>query len=93
MIRVNCGAQDVSLYTHSWRPSKAMLDQSQVFFSSSASYLASAFWLSHIDVVGCGGGVRLSRLHWMRKERLMGLLGLLASSHVNEFKLIQNYPY
>ena len=61
--------------------------------SDLASYLASAFWLSHIDVVGCGGGVRLSRLHWMRKERLMGLLGLLASSHVNEFKLIQNYPY
>ena len=38
MIRVNRGAQDVSLYTHSWRPSKAMLDPSQVSFSLSTSF-------------------------------------------------------
>ena len=39
LIRVNCGAQDVSLCTHAWRPSKALSDPSKVSLSSSASYL------------------------------------------------------
>jgi len=39
LIRVNRGAQDVSLYTHAWRSSKAMLDPSQVSFSLLVSYL------------------------------------------------------
>ena len=38
LIRVNRGVQDVSLYIHSWRPSKAMLDLSQVSFSPSTSF-------------------------------------------------------
>ena len=38
LIRVNHGVQDVSLYTHAWRPSKAMLDSSKVYLSSSASF-------------------------------------------------------
>ena len=37
-IRVNYRAQDISLYTHSWRPSKAMLVPSQVSFTPSISF-------------------------------------------------------
>ena len=37
-IKVNHGAQDVSLYVYLWGPSKAMLDPSQVSFSPSASF-------------------------------------------------------
>ena len=52
MIRVNRGAQDVSLYTHSWRPSKAMLDPSQVSFSTSVSYLGILVVLHRYRQVG-----------------------------------------
>jgi len=45
LIRVNSGVQDVSLYTHSWRESKATLDLSK------ASFFLSASLLSHTDVV------------------------------------------
>ena len=38
LIRVNRGAQDISLYTHTWRPSKAMSDSSKVRLSPSASF-------------------------------------------------------
>ena len=38
LIRVSRGAQDVSLYIHAWRPSKAMSDSSKVYLSPSASF-------------------------------------------------------
>ena len=38
LIRVNRGEQDVSLYTHVWRPSNAMLDLSKVSLSPLASF-------------------------------------------------------
>ena len=38
LIRVYCGAQDISLYTYVWRPSKAMSDSSKVRLSPSASF-------------------------------------------------------
>ena len=38
LIRVNRGAQDISIYTHAWRPSKAMSDSSKVRLSPSASF-------------------------------------------------------
>ena len=37
-IRVSRGAQDVSLYIHTWRPSKAMSDSSKVYLFPSASF-------------------------------------------------------
>ena len=51
LIRVNSEVQDVSLYTHSWRESKATLD------SSKASFFLSASLLSHTDVVRYWDGV------------------------------------
>ena len=39
LVRVICGAQDVSIYTHSWSPSKAMLGSSMASLSPSASHL------------------------------------------------------
>ena len=38
LIRVIRGAQDVSLYIHAWRPSKATSDLSKVYLSPSASF-------------------------------------------------------
>ena len=38
LIRVSCGAQDVSLYVHAWGPSKAMGDLSKVYLSPSPSF-------------------------------------------------------
>ena len=37
MIRVKCGTQDISLYTHAWRPSKATSDSSKIYVSHLAS--------------------------------------------------------
>ena len=37
-IRVSRGAQDVSLYIHTWRPSKAMSNPSKVYLSPSDSF-------------------------------------------------------
>ena len=38
LIRVSREAQDVSLYIHTWRPSKAMSDPSKVYLSPLASF-------------------------------------------------------
>ena len=38
LIRVSRGAQDVSLYIHAWRPSKAMSDSSKIYLSPLASF-------------------------------------------------------
>ena len=43
LIRVISGAQDVSIYTHSWSPSKAMLDPSRASLSPLASHLVWVF--------------------------------------------------
>ena len=46
LIRVYCGAQDISLYTYVWRPSKAISDSSKVYLSSSACLVHSVSYLS-----------------------------------------------
>ena len=33
LSKVNCGAQDIFLYTHVWGPRKVMLDPSKVYLS------------------------------------------------------------
>ena len=38
LIRVSREAQDVSLYIHAWRPSKAMSDSSRIYLSPLASF-------------------------------------------------------
>ena len=38
LIRVNRGTQDVSLYTHAWKPSKALSDLSKFSLSPLASF-------------------------------------------------------
>ena len=38
LIRVSCGAQDVSLYIHVWGPSKAMSDSSKIYRSLLVSF-------------------------------------------------------
>lgn len=38
LIRVSRGAQNVSLYIHAWRPSKAMSNSSKVYLSPPASF-------------------------------------------------------
>ena len=78
LIRVNREAQDISLYTHSWRLSKAMLDTSKASFSLSDSLS------SHTNVVGCWDGVvslwyccfRLSECTTKANE-LIGTIGFL----------------
>ena len=56
LIRGKHGAQDISLYTHAWRPSKATLDSSKIHISPSTyslqlilfSLLSSAYYLQLI---------------------------------------------
>ena len=53
LIRGKHGAQNISLYTHAWRPSKAMLDSSEIHISPSTyslqlilfSLLSPAYYL------------------------------------------------
>ena len=90
LIRVNRRAQDVSLYTHAWRPSKAMLNPSKVpvnFLSRCLGCLT--------DVIGLG--VKSSALKRTRRPYnifvffsesrvwLMGSLRPTASPYVNKF--------
>ena len=50
LIRINCGVQDISLYKHLWRLSKATLDPSRSLFPLT-SLFPSAFLSSHWPVV------------------------------------------
>ena len=82
-IRVIRGAQDVSLYIHAWRPSKAMSDSSKVYFSPSASFcqllILYASWSSYSSVVP----VNLIVLSWNR--RLYGVVVYKGTSKVVGF--------
>ena len=94
LIRVNHGVQDISLYTHSWRASKATLDSSKASFSPSASLS------SHTDVVGYWDGVvslwyRCSRFSecTTKADGFIGIVGYLIHGRVypsSKITLIMN---
>ena len=94
LIRVNRGVQDISLYTHSWKASKATLDSSKASFSPSASLS------SHTDVVGYWDGVvslwyRCSRFFecTTKADGFIGIVGYLIHGRVypsSKITLIMN---
>ena len=101
LIGVSRGAQDVSLYTHVWRPSKAMSDPSKVYLSPSASFhqflISSAFWSSHLRRSRRpeGGTVSFMILLFMSmnaQARSTGSLRPLSLPYMNEFIKISELP-
>ena len=83
LIRVNHGVQDVSLYIHLWRLSKATLDPSKASFSPSVSLS------SHTDIVGRWDGVVSLWYHyfhfseWTTKaDGFIGTIGSLIRGRV-----------
>ena len=59
LIRVKRRAQDISSYTHAWRPSKTTLDLSNVYVSPSASPHQLAILSSKVSPLALGWNRRL----------------------------------
>ena len=100
LIRVSRGAQDVSLYIHAWRPSKAMSNSSNVYLSPSTSFRQLLFLSMH-----SGRLIQVSHpstLWWNRwlygvvvykgTSKVVGLSGSSALLHVNEFINLLELP-
>ena len=59
MIRVKCGTQDISLYTHAWRPSKATSDPLKIYVSPLASPQQLVVSSSKVPPLASGWNCRL----------------------------------
>ena len=90
LSRVYCGVQGVSLYTHSWRLSKATLDPSKAYLSPPASLS------SHTNVVKCWDEVFSLWYHCFHFFRCTTkanrFIGPLTSSYMDEFILFLKLP-
>ena len=99
MIRVECGVQDISLYTHAWRPSKATCPhQTRERFAYPVQLLSASFLFRRS---------RCSRqLRGGTVDFILSLLVNEPMSKADEFirtvtfvllwaslSILQNYPY
>ena len=78
LIRVSHGTQDVSLYAHTWRPNKAMLDPSKVYLSPLTSFLQLLVLFMH-----SGRLIKVSLISRCSRQPWGGIISFMISSFMS----------